>query len=430
MLINKNYFSKISVLNFLISLIPLTLIIGNLAVNINILLICFLGFAIYKFRLFNVDKKKYQYLVISFFLYLILITLFRNLPNLNDNVLYVEHIKKSFFFLKYLILFFIIFKTIEEGKLNIKFFFISAAFFSLIVGIDILIQIIFGKNLLGYTYNNYPSGFFGDEKIAGSYLQKFSLFFVFYISLFFKSSNKKFFFISLSFIFFFIIILYTFNRIPFFLYVLSIFLIFFFAKKIKLFILLAIICSLFFLYLHKNNEEFKGHINSFYGNAKQTIFVAPGLFYNGYPNKPIDFASGHLITFNSGVQNWKENKIFGGGLKTLRIKCKYIKYQTCQSHPHNYWIEILLDVGLVGFTLIFLIFLLSFLNFLKFYSSNNNFHLKLLSLPFFLIVFFEFFPLRSSGSFFTTWNSTIIFFVLPILINIEKVNFFKIKLQT
>ena len=98
MLINKNYFSKISVLNFLISLIPLTLIIGNLAVNINILLICFLGFAIYKFQVFSVDKKTYQYLVISFFLYLILITLFRNLPNLNDNVLYVEHIKKSFFF--------------------------------------------------------------------------------------------------------------------------------------------------------------------------------------------------------------------------------------------------------------------------------------------------------------------------------------------
>ena len=83
----------------------------------------------------------------------------------------------------------------------------------------------------------------------------------------------------------------------------------------------------FFLYLHKSNEQFRLHINSFYGNAKQIVLVTPGLFYNGYPDKPIDYASGHIITFNSGVQTWKQNKIFGGGLKTLRIKCKYIKYK-------------------------------------------------------------------------------------------------------
>ena len=47
----------------------------------------------------------------------------------------------------------------------------------LTVGIDILIQVIFEKNILGYPITlNKPSSFFGTEHIAGGYIQKFSLF--------------------------------------------------------------------------------------------------------------------------------------------------------------------------------------------------------------------------------------------------------------
>jgi hypothetical protein len=50
-------------------------------------------------------------------------------------------------------------------------------------------------------------------------------------------------------------------------------------------------------------------------------------------------------------------------------------------------------------------------------------------MPYFLMFFFEFFPLRSSGSFFTTTNSILIFLTLAIIINIEKINNIEKKLQ-
>jgi len=78
MLIKKKLFNYNNLINILIAAIPLSLILGNLIVNINIILICILGVAIYKFNTFQINRKKYQYLIYSFFLYLILITLYQN----------------------------------------------------------------------------------------------------------------------------------------------------------------------------------------------------------------------------------------------------------------------------------------------------------------------------------------------------------------
>ena len=80
MLINKRYFTRINLINLLIGLIPLSLIVGNLAININIILICLLGILIYKFDIFIIEKKKYQYLIYAFFSYLIVVTVISYLP--------------------------------------------------------------------------------------------------------------------------------------------------------------------------------------------------------------------------------------------------------------------------------------------------------------------------------------------------------------
>ena len=46
-----------NLINFLISLIPLTIIVGNSAVNMNIILICLLGLNIYGLKIFKLEKK-------------------------------------------------------------------------------------------------------------------------------------------------------------------------------------------------------------------------------------------------------------------------------------------------------------------------------------------------------------------------------------
>ena len=101
--------------------------------------------------------------------------------------------------------------------------------------------------------------------------------------------------------------------------------------------------------------------------------------------------------------------------------------QTCNTHPHNYILELLVDTGVVGFLLIYFMFIFVTFNFIKFYNYNFNSSIKYIGLPFFLILFFEFFPIRSTGSFFTTSNATIIFMMFAFLINISKLNFREIK---
>ena len=133
----------------------------------------------------------------------------------------------------------------------------------------------------------------------------------------------------------------------------------------------------------------------------------------------------YLVTFNSGAQVWKKNKFFGGGLKSFRLNCSWTKNQLCNTHPHNYVLEILVDTGLVGLIIIYLIFIFCNLNFYKFYTQNSSSRIRFVALPFFLIIFFELFPFRSSGSFFTTNNAVVFFLILPFLINISKLSLYK-----
>jgi len=191
-----------------------------------------------------------------------------------------------------------------------------------------------------------------------------------------------------------------------------------------LFLFLITITSLFKFFPSSNAVQ---RIVSFTGSVHEIVKISPEVFYYGkLSNQERNaFASGHLVTFNSGVQAWKENKIFGAGLKSFRINCKQdYKYQVCNTHPHNYLIEILIDTGLVGFFFIYMAFAIVIINFFKNYLKNSNLNIRLMVIPFFLIFFFEVFPLRSSGSFFTTSSATIIFLTFAIVNNYFKNNIF------
>ena len=193
MLIEKKLFTRVNLINLLIAVLPLSLIIGNSAVNINVVLICLAGIMTYKFELFRINEKIYQYLIFSFFLYLILITLITNIPLIVNYVhkthpylegsrdYYIDNIIKSFYFLRFLILFLVVNKLVQYNHFNLKFFYASCSFFVLAVSVDIVIQVIFGKNLFGYPIlHSRPTSFFLNEFIAGGYIQKFSLFFIFF----------------------------------------------------------------------------------------------------------------------------------------------------------------------------------------------------------------------------------------------------------
>lgn len=414
--------NRINLLNYFVAIIPLSLIMGNLVVNLNVIIICILGFIIYGKKIFLINDKKYQYLIYLFFFYLIFITSINNFPNFEINPTYKENFFKSIFFLRYLLLFLVINKLIETDQFNLKIFYYSATFFSIIISIDLIIQVIFGKNLLGYTItHNRPSSFFGEENIAGGYLQKIALFPIFL----FISKIKNNFKILLIFLVFLLPIFLSGNRMPTIIFFFTVIIFFIIEKNLKIiFIAIFLTFALSFVLIKSpiGGSKLQFAIKDFALQTNDLIFKLPKLFQDN--NQVIK--SGYPLHFNSGIQIWKDDKIFGKGLKSFRLNCKFGKNLVCNTHPHNYFIEIMVDMGLLGLILIYSIFVISLIKFVKFYSLRKKKEDKLFLLPFLFVTFFEFFPFRSSGSFFTTSNAVLIFLFLAIFINSEKIkNFIK-----
>ena len=56
-----------------------------------------------------------------------------------------------------------------------------------------------------------------------------------------------------------------------------------------------------------------------------------------------------------------ENKILGVGVKNFRNYCNEEKYKvsnlSCSTHPHNIYIQMLSETGIIGFSFLMLIFL-------------------------------------------------------------------------
>ena len=135
--------------------------------------------------------------------------------------------------------------------------------------------------------------------------------------------------------------------------------------------------------------------------------------------------SGHKGLFSTAIETWKFNKILGNGIKSFRIDCKKIIkvkiYSLCSNHPHNYYFEILTETGIVGLLLIIsimLLFLFLIFKNARFFYENSFENFVLLAAMTSLII--EMFPVRSSGSFFTTNNTTYIVLILSIFLCLIK----------
>ena len=77
------------------------------------------------------------------------------------------------------------------------------------------------------------------------------------------------------------------------------------------------------------------------------------------------------------------------------------------------------ETGLVGFMLIFTAFFIIFYKiFYQNYLLQRKIELNDVIFPFMILFFIEIFPIRSSGSFFTTNNATYLFLLLGFMISL------------
>jgi len=136
------------------------------------------------------------------------------------------------------------------------------------------------------------------------------------------------------------------------------------------------------------------------------------------------FSEGHQDHFEAGILIFKKNYILGIGVRNFRIECKNDEYKIvgryyCSTHPHNTYIQLLAETGLIGF--LFIMLFLSFI-FKKIYiffkkDTNNKKKLNITLASCFVVILINLFPFVPTGSFFNNWLSTLYFIPVGLLLH-------------
>ena len=335
----------------------------------------------------------------------------------SENIL--KSLKNSFFYFRFGIFTLCFWYILDKNVLLIRYLFTSIliCFSSLIV--DGYIQYIFGKNLFGFElYNEYRvSSFFGSELILGSYLARFfPILFGLFIFLDKSKKNKLLlFFLTLIFILSEGLIFLSGERLALFFMNLSAIYIILMINEYKFYRLYTYIGSLFLIIV----------LLVSFPNSKDRLIdqTIRDLTKNTESeSRPNIFSKPHNDMYVTGYKIFLDNKILGVGPRQYRNNCqKYeVSEYSCETHPHNTYIELLSEAGIFAFFIVLTPFLLiCYLSIkhltLKIFKRNkgifSDFEVCLLS-----AVLISLWPFSPSASFFNNWISIVYYFPVGILL--------------
>jgi O-antigen ligase len=422
--IKKYKFEKYFCIKFLFNIFPLIILLSSGYITAYIALFIIYG---YKFLLNNKIKIKiflFDYLIFIFFIFSIISTII-NYGN-SDYII----LAKSVADIRFAFLFLLIRNLFHQKIIKINTLLILSTICTAFVSLDIFLQFVYGKNILGYPeIDGRYGGVFGKEAIAGSYIQKLSMLAIlpfFYLKL--KKKNNDILIILIT-IILGVGILITLDRMPFFIYIFSLMLLLILLKNFRKIISLSILTIiLFFTIMYKSNDlihnRFKpifrtaeiinSQIIDLIRNDKNTFNKGENFKEKKYPG--IEY----FALYNSAFYILKNSFWLGSGTKSYYKKCHELRKNEqdllCAPHPHNLYLEILVNQGIIGFTIfvVFLFFLFKryFLDLTKFRINQTD---RLLKIIFLIILIAELWPLRSYGSIFQTVNGSIFWFILALV---------------
>ena len=455
--------TQIFIVNICFLLIPVSFILGNTFINLNIIFILLSCFFFFKTQIFKINLSFIDKIVLILFAYISINGVLNNFFNFNFPDSHNQNmiLEKSLMFLRFLLLYFVIKFLIYRNIINYKFIFLSFGFCSLFVSIDVLIQFLSGTDLFGYeSYGRRLGGPFGEEKVAGAFIQRFFLFLPFFLLLFVKFKNKLYFNLFLFLILIFTLIgsVLSGNRVPFIMLLLMYLTLFVFERSFRK--NLALVFSILiigFIFILMEPTVWRHHYKNFatestkiikYLKNKTTTGKIIGVpdycknidltdDNNPFKKKCSKWLNVHIKEIESGILTWQQNKLFGGGIKSFRWHCNKIDRSkmlyfvsirgnvNCNNHPHNYYLQIAAELGIVGILLILFLFLSILTKGIKSMRlSNISFQEKKILIAFLTVFALEIFPLKTTGSFFTTANTTFLFIILSFVVGlINKVNF-------
>ena len=400
---NSITFSK-----YAIYLLPILLVTGpflsDLAVSLSAIL-----YLIHSFQKKNkFYKNKFFIIFLSFWIFLCINSV------LSESFI---SIKSSIFYIRFGLFLLLVNYFLDRDlqfAINLKKIILFVFMFLVL---DSLYQFIFGNNLIGFLKDGRISSFFGDEKILGSFIVKII---PVYISLyFFGKKNIKLdyhiFFISICSI---ILILLSGERSALGLFIIYIILLLFttIQNKKKLITYIIVFFSILFFTI----------INSSRLQNRFLIELKDQFFYTNEVNeikKVYMFTQAHHYLYLTAYNMFKAKPITGHGTKTFRENCKKPEYKylnhpySCSTHPHNFYIQMAAENGIIGLTFLLFLYILLIKDFLKnFFLKNFKNKLLNLSVSSNLVMLW---PLIPHGNFFNNWLSILIYFNLSIYIYLK-----------
>ena len=392
--------------------------------------------------------KNLRFIFLFIFSFLVALSGIINLVYLDFKIASLFHIRFAIFSLA---IFYILEKylgrEININKNFLKFFLLMISF----IIFDSLVQFFFGANLFGQEIYKYRvSGIFGNELLLGSFLLQILP--ITLLLLLFSNIDieKKQIHLIVFFSFYFISIYIAGGRTPFFLTILFAITIVLFEKNFrKIFfkclsiLIVFIICEahfefgktrlfhkVFFITFIQFTDSYyhpKDEINDTKSRKRKKTYNKDITKELSLKNKVKEFLDS-LVVFSDDHQNhyvlalelFKEKPILGNGPKGFRQYCRKVNYDppkgVCSTHPHNYFFQILSELGLLGILFyLFGIFFMAFklINY-KFIRNQNlitsSFYITSLGL---LVLLFPFVP---AGNFFNNWISIINYFYIGIYI--------------
>jgi O-antigen ligase len=398
-------------INFILFLtFPISILVGNFAINLNILIIS-LNFIYYilKNNIKNIFKDKDFFLLFFFFLSLLVNLIFTNDINLS-----YPRVIKVFF-----IIFFIFsFKQLlaDFNKNQVEIIYKTWTIIFVIIILDLIIEYFSGENVIGFK-SIMPgarlASFTGTESVIGNYFYGFVL-----ITLsFFQYNFKKYKYLNIVLAIFFIIVSFIIgeraNFIKTFIIV-TLFTLFIYDIKFKIKIFLISLIIFLIITLINSNEKLRsryiGQISLIFETGRISSYLENSQYGAHY---------------NVAYEIFRENPFFGVGIKNFRIESSKDKYDSLShpkndrrsaTHPHQIHYEFLSETGLFGYFSFLIFIFLSLYWSIKNYLINKNIYQ--ISSIFFILT--SLLPLLPSGSFLSSYTSAIFWLNYSIMVGYNK----------